>query len=149
MTERTFVMIKPDGVQRGLIGEIIHRIERKGFRLVALKMLELDAQKASQHYQEHAEKTFFQELIGFITSGPSVVMVWEGERAISTIRQLMGKTNPCEALPGTIRGDLAQATNFNLIHGSDSASAAFREIELFFAADEIHDYTRELDCWIG
>lgn len=148
MTEQTFVMVKPDGVQRGLIGDIVQRIERKGFSLKAMKLMLIDQKKAEQHYAEHAGKGFFQELIAFITSGPVVAMVWEGEEAIATIRKLMGSTNPREAAPGTIRGDLALATNFNLIHGSDSADAAQREIALFFETREICEYSKSLDVWI-
>ncbi|MGI6434066.1 MAG: nucleoside-diphosphate kinase [Syntrophomonadaceae bacterium] len=147
MTEQSFVMIKPDGVKRGLIGEIVQRLERKGFRLVAMKLMLINRDKAANHYAEHADKSFFQDLIDFITSGPVVAMIWEGEGAIAVIRRLMGSTNPREAAPGTIRGDLALATNFNLIHGSDSVEAAKREIEIFFAASECCDYSRDLDAW--
>jgi len=142
-------MVKPDGVQRGLIGEIIQRIERKGFKLVAMKMMLIDRSLAERHYAEHTGKVFFQELIDFICSGPVVAMIWEGEEAITGIRKLMGSTNPREAAPGTIRGDLAIATNFNLIHGSDSITAAEREIGLFFAPGEICQYSRILDKWLN
>lgn len=140
MTEQSFVMIKPDGVRRGLIGEVILRLERKGFRLCAMKMILLNQERAALHYAEHADKDFFPELIDFITSGPVVAMVWEGRQAIATIRGLLGKTDPCEAAPGTIRGDLALATNSNLIHGSDSREAAKREIRLFFTNAEYYSY---------
>ncbi|HCF51403.1 MAG TPA: nucleoside-diphosphate kinase [Syntrophomonas sp.] len=148
LTEQTFVMVKPDGVQRGLVGEIIRRLESKGFKLAAMKFMLIDRNLAQKHYAEHADKGFFQELIAFITSGPVVAMVWEGEEAIASIRKLMGSTNPREAAPGTIRGDLAIATNFNLIHGSDSTAAAKREIKLFFDPREFCDYSRNLDSWI-
>lgn len=148
MTEQSFVMVKPDGVQRGLVGEIVRRIERKGFSLRAMKLMQINASNAEKHYAEHAGKGFFQDLIEFITSGPVVAMVWEGEEAIATIRKLMGSTNPREASPGTIRGDLALATNFNLIHGSDSPQAAQREIALFFDSDEVCEYSKSLDVWI-
>ncbi len=148
MTEQSFVMVKPDGVERGLVGEIIQRIERKGYRLAAMKMMVISRKLAEKHYAEHVGKGFFQELIDFITSGPVVAMVWEGEEAVKTIRTLMGSTNPREAAPGTVRGDLAQATNFNLIHGSDSTEAARREIDLFFSPDELCEYSRSLDRWI-
>lgn len=148
MTEQTFVMVKPDGVQRGLVGEIVRRIERKGFKLTAMKMIKISRDLAEKHYAEHMGKGFFSELIDFITSAPVVAMVWEGEEAVSAIRQLMGSTNPREAAPGTVRGDLALATNFNLIHGSDSTAAARRETELFFAPGELCDYDRGLDLWI-
>lgn len=130
--ESTFVMVKPDGVKRALVGEIIKRIERKGFTLRAMKMTQITTQLAQQHYAEHQGKPFFQGLVEFITSGPVVAMVWEGEKAVSAIRTLMGATDPHAAAPGTIRGDLATVMSENLIHGSDSLEAAEREIKLFF-----------------
>lgn len=145
--ERTFTMIKPDGVQKGLIGEIIGRIEAKGFKLVGLKIMAISQELAQKHYAEHKEKPFFGELVDFITSGPVVAMVWEGPGVISSMRTLMGKTNPSEALPGTIRGDLAISTAQNIIHGSDSPESAQREIGLFFQTEELLDYQREIDRW--
>ncbi|SHG43996.1 nucleoside diphosphate kinase [Thermosyntropha lipolytica DSM 11003] len=146
--ERTFIMVKPDGVQRGLIGELISRIEKKGFKIAALKMLKIDEELAKKHYAEHIEKPFFPELLAFITSGPVVAMVVEGDGVIAGMRKLMGKTNPKEAEIGTIRGDFGITTSQNLIHGSDSPEAAKREISLFFKEEEIIDYTRDLDKWI-
>ena len=133
MSERTLVLVKPDGVARGLVGEVIARIERKGLRLVALELRTVSLQVAEQHYAEHAEKTFFGDLLEFITSGSAVAAVVEGERAISAFRQLAGGTDPVEkATPGTIRGDFALETQFNLVHGSDSQDSAKREIALWF-----------------
>ena len=135
--QQTLVMVKPDGVKRALVGEIIRRIEQKGFRLAALKMLQLDRATAESHYAEHSARPFFGELVDFITSGPVVAMVWEGESVIPAIRTMMGKTNPLEADPGTIRGDFGNSINFNIIHGSDSEESARREITLFFKPSEI------------
>jgi nucleoside-diphosphate kinase len=130
-------MVKPDGVERALVGEIIRRIEQKGFRLAALKMLQLDRATAELHYAEHSARPFFGQLVDFITSGSVVAMVWEGESVIPAIRTMMGKTNPLEANPGTIRGDFGNSINFNIIHGSDSEESARREINLFFEPSEI------------
>lgn len=135
--QQTLVMIKPDGVKRALVGEIIRRIEQKGFRLAALKMLQLDRATAESHYAEHSARPFFADLVNFITSGSVVAMVWEGESVIPAIRIMMGKTNPLEADPGTIRGDFGNSINFNIIHGSDSEESARREINLFFQPSEI------------
>lgn len=135
--QQTLVMIKPDGVERALVGEIIRRIEQKGFRLAALKMLQLDRATAESHYAEHSARPFFADLVDFITSGPVVAMVWKGESVIPAIRIMMGKTNPLEADPGTIRGDFGNSINFNIIHGSDSEESARREINLFFQPSEI------------
>lgn len=146
--ERSFVMVKPDGVQRGLVGEVIGRFERKGLRLAGLKLMSIPRELAVRHYAEHQGKPFFGELIDFITSGPVVAMVWEGLNAISVIRALMGKTNPAEAAPGTIRGDLAVFTGNNVVHGSDSPESAAREISIFFAPEELIAYTRANDNWI-
>ena len=133
MSERTLVLVKPDGVARGLVGEVIARIERKGLRLVALELRTVSRQVAEQHYAEHAEKPFFGDLLEFITSGPVVAAVVEGQRAISAFRQLAGGTDPVDkATPGSIRGDFALETQFNLVHGSDSADSAKREIALWF-----------------
>lgn len=146
--EKTFAMVKPDGVERGLIGEVIKRIEQKGFRLVGLKMMVISEELAREHYQEHQDKSFFPELVSFITSGPVVAMVWEGKGVIAALRSMMGKTNPLEALPGTIRGDLAINVSQNIIHGSDSTESAEREIALFFKPEELISYTRDVDKWI-
>ena len=136
MTERTLVLIKPDGVQRRVIGDIICRIERKGLTIIALELKNVDDALARAHYAEHAEKAFFGSLLEFITSGPVVAAVLEGPRAVAAFRQIAGGTDPVEkATPGTIRGDLGLETQFNLVHGSDSAESADREIELWFPTD--------------
>ncbi len=132
MTERTLVLIKPDGVQRGLVGEVLGRIERKGFGIVALEMRTLERAVAEEHYGEHKDKPFFGDLVDFITGGPLVAAVIEGPEAISSWRAMMGATNPANAAPGTIRGDLATETQMNVTHGSDSPESAAREISLFF-----------------
>ncbi|NNH74293.1 nucleoside-diphosphate kinase [Nocardia uniformis] len=133
MTEQTLVLIKPDGVARGLIGEIITRIERKGLKIAALELKNVSEELAGQHYAEHAEKPFFGSLIEFITSGPVIAAVLEGPRAIPAFRQIAGGTDPVEkAVPGSIRGDYALETQFNLVHGSDSEESAKREISLWF-----------------
>jgi nucleoside-diphosphate kinase len=130
--ERTFVMVKPDGVARSLVGEIVSRFERKGLRLERMRMLTVDEELARRHYQEHVEKPFFPELLEFITSGPVVAMQWAGESAISVCRALMGATNPLEAAPGTIRADFGLVVTENLVHGSDGPESAARELEIFF-----------------
>jgi nucleoside-diphosphate kinase len=132
MTERTLVLVKPDGVERGLIGEVLGRIERKGFKIVALELRTLPREIAETHYGEHAEKPFFKDLVDFITGGPLVAAVIEGPNAILGWRAMMGATNPANADMGTIRGDLATETQFNVSHGSDSPESAAREIALFF-----------------
>jgi len=136
VTERTLVLIKPDGVQRRVIGDIISRIERKGLTIIALELKNVDDALARAHYAEHADKSFFGSLLEFITSGPVVAAVLEGPRAVAAFRQIAGGTDPVEkATPGTIRGDLGLETQFNLVHGSDSAESADREIELWFPTD--------------
>ena len=136
MTERTLVLIKPDGVQRRVIGDIISRIERKGLTIIALELKNVDDALARAHYAEHADKSFFGSLLEFITSGPVVAAVLEGPRAVAAFRQIAGGTDPVDkATPGTIRGDLGLETQFNLVHGSDSAESADREIELWFPTD--------------
>jgi nucleoside-diphosphate kinase len=130
--ERTLVLIKPDGVQRGLAGEILGRFERRGLVVRAAKLLTVDRELAEQHYAEHEEKPFFGELVEFITSAPTLALVLEGEGAIATVRTSMGATNPADATPGSIRGDLALSMPDNLVHGSDSAESAAREIALWF-----------------
>ncbi len=132
MSERTLVLIKPDGVARGLIGEVIGRIERKGFTIVALDLRTVPAAVAEAHYAEHKDKPFFSDLVAFITGGPLVAAVIEGPEAIASWRTMMGATNPANAAPGTIRGDLATETQFNVTHGSDSPESSAREIALFF-----------------
>ncbi len=134
--ERTFCMIKPDGVRRGLVAEILSRFEKKGFRIVAMKLMRIDRELAETHYAEHREKPFFEPLVNFITSGPVVAMVLEGPGVIAELRKMMGATNPADALPGTIRGDLATSIDENVVHGSANAEDAEREIALFFKAEE-------------
>lgn len=146
--ERTFVMVKPDGVQRGLIGEVVSRLERRGLKIVAMKMLWIDEELAKKHYAEHQGKPFFSSLISYITSGPSVAMVVEGESAIQVVRSMLGRTDPREASPGTIRGDFALFTGRNVVHGSDSPESARREISLFFSPEEIQDYRRMDEEWL-
>ncbi len=135
--ERTLVLAKPDAVERGLAGEVVMRLERRGLVLRGAKLMRVDRALAEQHYAEHVEKPFFGELIAFITSAPTLALVVEGEGAIATVRQTMGATNPAQAGPGTIRGDLALAMPDNLVHGSDSPESASREIALWFADDEL------------
>jgi nucleoside-diphosphate kinase len=130
--ERTFVMVKPDGVRRRLTGEVIKRIEAKGYSIVEMKLFTIDEDLAKRHYAEHTEKPFFGELVSFITSGPVVAMVVEGDDAVKGSRQIMGATNPLEAVPGSIRGDFASVITENIVHGSDSPESATREIGLFF-----------------
>ncbi|MBO2531508.1 MAG: nucleoside-diphosphate kinase [Thermoactinomycetaceae bacterium] len=146
--ERTFLMVKPDGVQRGLIGEIVSRFEKKGFKLVAAKLMTVSRELAEVHYAEHREKPFFEELVGFITSGPVFAMIWEGENVISVARQMMGKTNPADAAPGTIRGDYGISVGMNIIHGSDSPESAEREIKLWFREQDQISYEKTIDRWI-
>jgi len=135
--ERTFVMVKPDGFRRGLVGEILARFERKGFRIVGLKALRIPQELAERHYAEHREKPFFPSLVSFITSGPVVAMVLEGPNAVAEVRKMMGATHPKDALPGTIRGDYATTIGENVIHGSASLEDAQREIALFFRPEEL------------
>jgi nucleoside-diphosphate kinase len=137
LIQRSLVLVKPDGVRRGLAGEVISRIERKGYRIVALKMLQMDRTLAERHYAAHAQKPFFNDLVSFITSGPIIAMVVEGHGAIAGIRALMGATDPQNAAPGTLRGDFATFITENLVHGSDSEAAAASEIALFFSPEEI------------
>lgn len=132
MAERTLILVKPDGVKRTIIGEVISRIERKGLRIVALELRTIDTDAAHAHYAEHAERPFFGELVEFITSGPLVAIVAEGDRAVEAFRALAGATDPVQALPGTIRGDFALQVSQNIVHGSDSPESAEREIKIFF-----------------
>jgi nucleoside-diphosphate kinase len=132
LPDRTLILVKPDAFERALTGEVIARFERKGLRVVALKLMQVDVELAERHYGEHAGKPFFPELVEFITRGPLVALVLEGEGAIEAARQVIGATNPLEAAPGSIRGDFATEITFNLVHGSDSPNSAAREIELFF-----------------
>lgn len=147
--ERTYLMVKPDGVQRNLIGEIVSRFEKKGFQLVGAKLMIIPTELAEQHYGEHKERPFFKELVSFITSGPVFAMVWEGENVIATARQMMGATNPKDSAPGTIRGDFAATVGKNIIHGSDSLESATREIGLFFNEEELTSYTKTMNTWVN
>ncbi len=146
--ERTFVMIKPDAVQRGLVGEIIKRIESAGLKIVAMKFIKPSLEQAKKHYAIHEGKSFYDKLITFITSGPAVPMVVEGENAINRVRQLMGKTNPLDADVGTIRADLAMDIGRNLIHGADSLENAKYEIGIYFTEEELVDWEWILEQWI-
>ena len=147
--ERTLVIIKPDGVQRGLVGPILTRLERRGLRLAAMKLIQITPELAARHYQIHQGKPFYKGLIDFITSGPVVVAVIEGQDAINTVRKTMGATNPAQAEPGTIRADYALEIGRNLVHGSDGADTAAYEIPLFFTESEILSYERAIDAWIN
>jgi len=146
--ERTFVMVKPDGVQRGLVGEILGRFERKGYKVIALKMLRLSRALAEAHYGEHRDKPFFEGLVTFVTSGPVVAAVLEGRDVIAGVRQMMGPTDPAKAPAGTIRGDFGIDVGRNVVHGSDGPASAAREISLFFAPEELIGWERTLDAWI-
>ena len=136
--QKTFLMVKPDGVKRQLVGDIVDRFERKGFVLKGAKLMQISQELAEKHYAEHAERPFFGELVEFITSGPVFAMVWEGENVISVARLMMGATNPAESQPGTIRGDYSTTVSHNVIHGSDSLASAEREVGLFFNENELH-----------
>ncbi|MFB6070603.1 MAG: nucleoside-diphosphate kinase [Halanaeroarchaeum sp.] len=147
--ERTFVMVKPDGVQRGLIGEIVGRLEDRGLKLVAARFDRLDRDLAEEHYGEHEDEPFFDDLVSFITSGPVMAMVWEGQDAVQQVRTMMGETDPAESEPGTIRGDLGLDLGRNVIHGSDTEpGSAEREIDLFFDEDELVEYERIDEAWL-
>lgn len=146
--ERSLVLIKPDALQRGLAGEIISRLEKKGLKIVAMKMLHMDKNLAQRHYAIHKGKAFFDDLVNFITSSPVIAIVFQGKNAVEIIRQMMGETDPVKAYSGTIRGDFGIDIGHNLVHGSDSLENASKEIDLFFSAEEIFNYDRELDTWI-
>ena len=146
--DRTLVIVKPDGVQRGLVSEVLGRLEKRGLRIAGLKLMRIDEQTAHRHYEEHAGKPFFQGLVSFITSGPVVVAVFEGPQAQAVVRKTMGATNPVDSPPGSIRGDLALDLGRNIIHGSDSAESAEREIGIFFRPEEVLSYERSVDGWV-
>ncbi|NJL37926.1 MAG: nucleoside-diphosphate kinase [Leptolyngbyaceae cyanobacterium RM2_2_4] len=146
--ERTFLAIKPDGVQRGLIGEIIRRYETKGFTLVGLKLMNVSRELAEKHYGVHKEKPFFPGLVEFITSGPVVAMVWEGEGVIASARKIIGATNPLNAEPGTIRGDYGVSIGRNIIHGSDAPETAQSEIALWFTSEELAGWQPTINPWV-
>jgi len=146
--ERTLVLVKPDGVQRGLIGEVTSRLERRGLRLVAAKFMAVDRKLAETHYAIHKGKSFYDGLIAYITSAPVMAMVWEGPQAVAAVRQTMGSTKPVEAAPGTIRHDFALEVGRNLTHASDSPENGVKEVELWFKESELLDWTREVDRWV-
>ncbi len=146
--ERTFIAIKPDGVQRGLVGDVIKRFEAKGFTLVGLKMLQVSQELAEKHYDVHKERPFFKSLVEFITSSPVVAMVWEGEGVVTSARKLIGATNPLMAEPGTIRGDFGINIGRNLIHGSDAIETAQREISLWFPEEELVSWKPTISPWM-
>ena len=146
--ETTLILVKPDGVQRGLVGEVIGRLERKGLRISGLKMIQASEELANKHYGEHVGKPFFDSLVSFITSSPLIALAVEGESAVEVSRNLMGATNPKEAAPGTIRGDYGLTIGMNIIHGSDSLESAARELAIFFENSEILVYERAIDTWI-
>ncbi|MFW6118551.1 MAG: nucleoside-diphosphate kinase [Chloroflexota bacterium] len=146
--ERSLVLIKPDAIQRGLAGEIISRLEKKGLKIVAMKMLHTDKNLAKRHYTIHKGKAFFDDLVNFITSSPLIAIIFQGKNTVEIIRQMMGETDPAKAQSGTIRGDFGVDIGHNLVHGSDSLENAVKEIDLFFSEEEIFDYDRELDTWI-
>jgi len=146
--ERTLVFLKPDAVRRGLVGEVLGRFERKGFCVVGLKMVQLTEAFAREHYAAHRGKDFYEPLVRYVTSGPTVAAVLEGKNAVSVVRRMLGEAFGSQSPPGTIRGDLALSNRFNLVHGSDSAEAAEREIEAFFRPDELVSYPQEATRWI-
>ena len=145
--ERSFVMVKPDGVQKGVCGKVIARFEERGLKIVAMKFMKIPLELAQEHYKEHVEKPFYQSLIDFITSGPVLAMVVEGDDAIDQARKMMGATDPKKSAPGTIRGDYGLYVTKNVVHGSDGPESAKREIALFFSKDEIVDYRLDRDKW--
>jgi nucleoside-diphosphate kinase len=147
--ERTLVLVKPDGVQRRLVGEVITRFERRGLHLVALKLMRVDRDLAERHYAEHTGKPFFDGLVAFITSAPVVAMVWEGADAVAQVRAMMGATNPTAAAPGSIRGDLAVNIGNNVVHGSDSPGRGAEEVALFFTPDELIEWNAVDSAWVS
>ncbi len=146
--ERTFVMVKPDGVQRALIGEIIARLERRGLRLVGAKFMQVSKELAETHYAIHQGKPFYEGLISYITSAPVMAMVWEGQNAVAAVRQTMGATRPTEAAPGSVRHDFGLEVGRNLTHASDSVENGKNEIALWFREDELVDWRRDIDRWV-
>src|SRR3989338_7800421 len=146
--QKTFLAIKPDGVQRGFIGKIILRLEEKGFKLIGMKLMKVSNELAKKHYAEHKDKPFFKGLVDFIMSGPIVAMVWEGKNIIISLRKIMGKTNPLDADLGTIRGDFAVDIGKNVVHGSDSEESAKKEIALFFKEEELITWEQDIQKWI-
>ena len=148
MTERTFALLKPDAIQRGLAGQILTRFEQRGLKIVGLKLMRVSRSLAESYYAEHKGKPFYEPLMAYITSGPVVAMVLEGDGAVAIVRKMMGKTNSAEAEPGTIRGDFALTIGRNVIHGSDSLESARREIGFFFKPEELQEYRRIDEAWL-
>ncbi|MDZ7688270.1 MAG: nucleoside-diphosphate kinase [Halobacteriales archaeon] len=148
MSERTFVMVKPDAFQRGLVGEIVSRIEDRGLKLVGMKLLTPSQEQGEAHYAEHEDKEFYDDLVSFITSGPAVPMVVEGENAVSVVRDMIGATDPKDADPGTIRGDYALDIGRNCVHAADAPETAEREIAIYFDDDELESYERVDETWV-
>ena len=146
--ERTLILVKPDGVQRGLMGEIVHRFERRGLKLIGMKFLQMSDALANQHYAVHKERPFFNDLVSYITSGPVLAMVWEGNDAVAAARATIGSTKPVEAAPGSIRGDFGMEIGRNLVHGSDSAENGVKESSLFFKPEELFSWSRSGESWI-
>ena len=146
--ERTYIMIKPDGVQRGCVGEIIARFEKKGFKLLAMKLYSPSKQLLEEHYKDLKEKPFFPKLVEYMMMGPVVCMIWQGREVVKTGRKMLGATNPLNSEPGTMRGDYCIESGRNIIHGSDSVESAEREIKLWFKPEEINEYKRDSDKWI-
>lgn len=146
--ERTLILVKPDGVQRGLMGEIVSRFERRGLKLIGMKFIQMSEDLANQHYAVHKERPFFNDLVSYITSGPVLAMVWEGNDAIAAARATIGSTKPVEAAPGSIRGDFGMEIGRNLVHGSDSPENGIKEANLFFKAEELVTWTRATESWI-
>ena len=147
--ERTLIIVKPDGVQRGLVGQVLGRFEARGLRFAGLKLMRISRELAERHYAEHVGKPFYEGLVSYITTSPVVVGALEGPGAIAITRAMMGATNPANAAPGTIRGDFALTVSYNIIHGSDSPESAQREVALFFNADELQAYERATDRWVA
>lgn len=147
--ERTFIMLKPDAVQRGLVGEVISRFEKKGLKIAGIKFLQVDRALAEAHYAEHRGKGFFEPTVSYIMSSPVVAMVWQGKNVVALARELMGKTNPADANPGSIRGMYGMDVSRNIVHGSDSIASAEREIALYFKPDELLDYQKAGDEWLS
>ncbi|KJR47921.1 Nucleoside diphosphate kinase [Desulfosporosinus sp. I2] len=147
--ERTFIMLKPDAVQRGLVGEVIARFEKKGLKLVGMKLIQVDRALAEAHYAEHRGKGFFEPTVNYIMSSPVVAMVWQGKNGVALARELMGATNPANANPGSIRGMYGMDISRNIIHGSDSVTSAEREIALYFKPEDLVDYQKVGDEWLS
>ncbi|MFL7840499.1 MAG: nucleoside-diphosphate kinase [Candidatus Promineifilaceae bacterium] len=146
--ERTLILVKPDGVQRGLMGEIIGRFERRGLKLIGMKFIQMSEELARRHYKVHEGRPFYEGLVAYITSGPVVAMAWEGNEAVLAARNTIGATKPVEAAAGTIRGDLGMEVGRNLVHGSDSPENGLKEVSLFFTEDELVDWSRVTEPWI-